>query len=335
MAQDRTGLRKPAVIERRPAAATTVQRSAAAAVSPAQALQRRLGNQGTHALISRSIAAPAQVSVAAPASVQFARVSQPNDPAELEAREIARKVANMTEPAKPAAAKTDEKEKKKTVQRDAIPAAAPAPAAANISPVGGSPLPSGVRSFMEPRFGADFGNVRIHTGEAAAQQSSALSAHAFTVGEHVFFGRDQFKPESASGRELIAHELTHTIQQGAAVQRSEDTTISQHAPVGVQRLGISDALDWFADKANYIPGFRMLTIVLGVNPINMAPVERSAANILRALIELIPVRRADRPGARQLRHLRQGRRVGRDADRGARPRRQRVQGSAHASSSIR
>ena len=243
MAQDRTGLRKPAVVERRPAAATTVQRSAAAAVSPAQALQRRLGNQGTHALISRSIAAPAQVSVAAPASVQFARVSQPNDPAELEAREIARKVANMTEPAKPAAAKTDEKEKKKTVQRDAIPAAAPAPAAASISPVGGSPLPSGVRSFMEPRFGANFGNVRIHTGEAAAQQSSALSAHAFTVGEHVFFGRDQFKPESASGRELIAHELTHTIQQGVAVQRSEDTTVSQHAPVGVQRLGISDALD--------------------------------------------------------------------------------------------
>lgn len=289
MAQDRTGLRKPAAVERRPAAAATVQRSAAAAMSPAQALQRRLGNQGTHALISRSIAAPAQVSVAVPASAQFARVSQPNDPAELEAREIARKVANMTEPAKPAAAKTDEKEKKKTVQRDAIPAAAPAPAAASISPVGGSPLPSGVRSFMEPRFGADFSNVRIHTGEAAAQQSSALSAHAFTVGEHVLFGRDQFKPESASGRELIAHELTHTIQQGVSVQRSEDTTVSQHAPVGVQRLGISDALDWIADKANYIPGFRLLTIVVGINPINMAPVERSAANILRALLELIPV----------------------------------------------
>lgn len=288
MAQDRTGLRKPAAVERRPAAAATVQRSAAAAVSPAQALQRRLGNQGTHALISRLIAAPAQVSVAAPASVQFARVSQPNDPAELEAREVARKVANMTEPAKPAA-KTDEKEKKKTVQRDAIPAAAPAPASVNVSPVGGSPLPSGVRSFMEPRFGADFGNVRIHTGEAAAQQSSALNAHAFTVGEHVFFGRDQFKPESASGRELIAHELTHTIQQGVAVQRSEDTSVSQHAPVGVQRLGISDALDWIADKANYIPGFRLLTIVVGINPINMAPVERSAANILRALLELIPV----------------------------------------------
>ena len=73
------------------------------------------------------------------------------------------------------------------------------------------------------------------------------------------------------------------------MQRSEDTTVSQHAPVGVQRLGISDALDWIADKANYIPGFRLLTIVLGINPINMAPVERSAANILRALLELIPV----------------------------------------------
>ena len=226
MAQDRTGLRKPAAVERRPAAAATVQRSAAAAVSPAQALQRRLGNQGTHALISRSIAAPAQVSVAAPASVQFARVSQPNDPAELEAREIARKVANMTEPAKPAAAKTDEKEKKKTVQRDAIPAAAPAPAAASISPVGGAPLPSGVRSFMEPRFGVNFGNVRDpHRRSRRAAKRRRLDAHAFTVGEHVFFGTDQFQPDSASGRELIAHELTHTIQQGAPSQRSADATV--------------------------------------------------------------------------------------------------------------
>ena len=92
MAQERTGLRKPAAVERRPAAAATVQRSAAAAVSPAQALQRRLGNQGTHALVSAFDRCSRAVSVAAPVSVQFARVSQPNDPAELEAREIARKV---------------------------------------------------------------------------------------------------------------------------------------------------------------------------------------------------------------------------------------------------
>ena len=72
---------------------------------------------------------------------------------------------------------------------------------------------------MEPRFGANFGNVRVHTGDAAAQQSAALNANAFTVGQHIFFGRDKFQPQSAGGQELIAHELTHTIQQGAALQR--------------------------------------------------------------------------------------------------------------------
>ena len=56
----------------------------------------------------------------------------------------------------------------------------------------------------------------------------------------------------------------------------------------VQRLGLGDVLDYFADKANTIPGFRMFTIVLGVNPINMSRVERSAANILRAVVEFLP-----------------------------------------------
>src|SRR4029077_14997656 len=113
--------------------------------------------------------------------------------------------------------------------------------------------------------------------------------HAFTVGEHVFFGRDKFQPQSAGGRELIAHELTHTIQQGAAVQRSVDATVTQRSEPRVKRFGIGDALDWIADKANYLPGFRLLTILLGMNPINWAPVARTAANLLRALLELIPV----------------------------------------------
>ena len=56
----------------------------------------------------------------------------------------------------------------------------------------------------------------------------------------------------------------------------------------MQRLGLSDALDFFAERAYAIPGFRMFTILLGLNPINMSRVDRSAANILRALIEFIP-----------------------------------------------
>jgi uncharacterized membrane protein (Fun14 family) len=158
---------------------------------------------------------------------------------------------------------------------------------------GGSPLPAAVRGYMEPRFGASFGNVRVHTTEPAAQQATALSAHAFTVGEHVFFGRDKFQPQSAPGCELIAHELTHTIQQGAAVQasvqRSADVTVTQRSGPRMQRYGVKDALDWIADKAYLIPGFRLLTIVLGMNPINWEAVPPSAANLLRAMLELVPV----------------------------------------------
>jgi hypothetical protein len=152
----------------------------------------------------------------------------------------------------------------------------------------GSPLPLSVRRFMEPRFQANFSNVKIQTGDKAAKLNRQLNAQAFTVGNQIFFGKDKFQAEHQEGKELIAHELTHTIQQGAAIQRSENVTITQQAPVQVQRLGLSDALDYFADQANIIPGFRMFTIVLGVNPINMSSVDRSAANILRAIVEFIP-----------------------------------------------
>lgn len=83
----------------------------------------------------------------------------------------------------------------------------------------GSPLPLGVRQFMEPRFNADFSGVKIHTGDKAARLNRQLSANAFAVGNNIYFGRDKFQPESHAGRELIAHELTHTLQQGAVLRR--------------------------------------------------------------------------------------------------------------------
>ena len=163
----------------------------------------------------------------------------------------------------------------------------------NIS--GGEPLPIGVRRFMEPRFGADFSNVRIHRSAQSAALNRQLKAQAFTTSNHIFFGEGNFKPESSQGRELIAHELTHTIQHGAAaqqrgrLQRSEDVTVSERPSAKIHGLwGVDSVLEYFADKADSIPGFRMLTIILGVNPITMNSVDRSAANILRALIEVMP-----------------------------------------------
>lgn len=81
---------------------------------------------------------------------------------------------------------------------------------------GGAPLPASVRRFMEPRFGHDFGAVRVHAGPMASDTSRRIGARAFTVGRDVVFGHGQFAPASDDGRRLIAHELTHVIQQGHA-----------------------------------------------------------------------------------------------------------------------
>lgn len=76
----------------------------------------------------------------------------------------------------------------------------------------GTALPAEVRSFMEPRFGYDFGSVRVHPDHHAAP---LLQARAFTVGADIFFAPGEFQPHSHGGRRIIGHELTHTIQQGA------------------------------------------------------------------------------------------------------------------------
>src|SRR5882724_906267 len=152
---------------------------------------------------------------------------------------------------------------------------------------GGEPLSSDVRSHMEPRFNAEFTNVRVHNDAESAALSNQLGARAFTYQNHVFFSRDQYQPGTSEGKHLLAHELTHTIQQGHSIQRSPQVSTSTSTPT-VQRLGIQDALDKFAEWAYAIPGFRMLTLLLGFNPINMRSADRSAANLLRALIELLP-----------------------------------------------
>ena len=87
----------------------------------------------------------------------------------------------------------------------------------------GQPLDRATRDRMEPHFGHDFSRVRIHADERAATTANAVNARAFTVGNHIGFAAGQFAPASASGRELLAHELAHVIQQqslnSAALQR--------------------------------------------------------------------------------------------------------------------
>lgn len=84
---------------------------------------------------------------------------------------------------------------------------------------GGRALDGEVRGRMEEAFGADFEGVRVHTDEKSDDLNRELRARAFTTGEDVFFRRGQYDPGSSTGRELLAHELAHVVQQsGAPVQ---------------------------------------------------------------------------------------------------------------------
>jgi outer membrane protein OmpA-like peptidoglycan-associated protein len=91
---------------------------------------------------------------------------------------------------------------------------------------GGRPLPDSERRFFEPRFGRDLSKVRIHTDEEASVAARSVNALAYTMGNDVVFGNGQYRPGTEDGRKLLAHELTHVIQQRAAgtpsVQRLGD-----------------------------------------------------------------------------------------------------------------
>lgn len=124
-------------------------------------------------------------------------VSQPGDPYEQEADRVADEVMRMPAPGAAADSMT--------------PPASSRPAADILH--GGQPLPAPLRGFFERRFGQDFGDVRVHTGAAADAAARSIQALAFTRGSDIVFDRGQYAPDTAAGRRLVAHELTHVVQQ--------------------------------------------------------------------------------------------------------------------------
>jgi hypothetical protein len=161
-------------------------------------------------------------------------VSTPDDPYEREADDVADKVMRRTVPqsagpAPPTLARKCEacdQEDKDTIQTSRTRAAGPASeldvqAAADAAAQRGAPLPAATRAFFEPRFGADFGHVRIHTDTRAAVAARSIHARAFTAGREIVFASGEFAPESNDGRRLLAHELTHVIQQTGSQPRSD------------------------------------------------------------------------------------------------------------------
>ena len=102
----------------------------------------------------------------------------------------------------------------------------------------GQPLDAETRAFMEPRFGHDFSQVHVHTDSKAAESAQAINALAYTVGRDVAFGAGQFAPHLAAGQKLLAHELTHTIQQSGDLRSSPATLEVTHPNDSTEREAV-------------------------------------------------------------------------------------------------
>ena len=87
------------------------------------------------------------------------------------------------------------------------------PTQAQQAQSGGQPIPQPLKHSLETEFGTDFSDIRIHTGQNAAQLTKMVNAEAFTIGQHIFFDSGKFQPHSNEGKRLLAHELTHVVQQ--------------------------------------------------------------------------------------------------------------------------
>ena len=140
-------------------------------------------------------------------------VNTPGDVYEQEADRVADQV--LAAPAHPAVSGAPPRIQRFSGQSNGQMDAAPASVdQALASP--GRPLEPALRQDMEQRFGHDFSRVRVHSGAAAEQSARDVNAHAYTVGHNIVFGAGRFAPGTHEGRRLIAHELTHVVQQSGA-----------------------------------------------------------------------------------------------------------------------
>jgi Domain of unknown function (DUF4157) len=161
------------------------------------------------------------------------KVSQPQDAQEIEADETAERVMRAPESAELSA-------DGEHAQRSPLPAGSKPDAAETAAQLpslrteGGSSLPQSELEFMNERFRRNFGGVRIHTGPAAAALAESVQAKAFTVGNDIVFGENQFQPGTTAGRKLLAHELTHTVQQGQRNGQHNTAIMRQAAPLPIR-----------------------------------------------------------------------------------------------------
>ena len=199
------------------------------------ALQQTVGNSAVLQLLTSRIEASATFSKSAPQVIQAKLAVGPaNDHFEQEADRIAQETVSHNSAGNHEAVQ-QQPNIEKGMARQTIPLTASiTPLQAKIDPPrglvdesgfekrlqasrgSGSPLPEPVRSFMEARLGADFSNVRVHSDSRAMDLNREINAKAFTQGTDIYFRPGAYDPRSTQGQQLLAHELTHVVQQGAA-----------------------------------------------------------------------------------------------------------------------
>ncbi|MGA1867321.1 MAG: DUF4157 domain-containing protein [bacterium] len=159
-------------------------------------------------------------------------ISVPGDPAELEADRVSEEVLRIPDDIQKKDSEEEEPEVTRpyfTIGRKAFTGSISGEnneASIGINNLtGGAPLNERERSYFEPRFGVDFGNVKIHTGGKADAMAKSIHARAFTKGSDIVFAKGEYRPDTWEGKTLLAHELTHVIQQdnpsGKIVSRRE------------------------------------------------------------------------------------------------------------------
>ena len=205
-----------------------------------QAVLRMLGRPSSNLGISRSAPLALQTKLA---------VNQPGDEFEVEADRVPESVMRMTDPSESSVERSQGISiQRRLVQRtcscgeaggeceacvakqEALQRAAAGPGEAPDAPPivdevlrsPGQALDRSTRAFFEPRFGHDFSQVRVHTGERAVRSAQAVQARAYTVGRDVVFGSREYSPGTPAGQLLLAHELTHVVQQGHGLQLGPD-----------------------------------------------------------------------------------------------------------------
>ena len=172
-------------------------------------------------------------------------VGQPGDIYEQEADWVAEAVMQMSEPeVRRQLEEEGKKKEEKTLQTKEVPGQTPEVTPDLVSRInalkgGGQPLPESTRAFFELRFGYDLSRVQVHTNSQAAETARALNARAFTMGHDIVFGAGEYAQGTTVGKQLLAHELTHVVQQGEGISGFE----VHHFPRSlIQRLETAEQL---------------------------------------------------------------------------------------------